>query len=102
MTKEERTFLIQFISRSDLNDELIKLETQILDFFVNFATSEIENKKEKTPQEFLNLEENFLKYSELVKYQYFNYGMLAQSLEENYSLSFTPQNLKEVLPIDNY
>lgn len=47
MTKEERTFLIQFISRSDLNDELIKLETQILDFFVNFATSEIENKKEK-------------------------------------------------------
>lgn len=101
MTKETRTFLIQFISRSDLNDELTKLETQILDFFVNFTTSEIENKNKKTPQEIIKLEENFLKYSELVKYQYFNYGILAQSLEENYSLSFTPQNLKEILPVNN-
>lgn len=93
MTKEERTLLIQFISRSVQNNELINLETQILGFFVDFANSE---KDEKTLQKILNLEENFLKYFDLVKYQYFNYGMLAQSIEENYNLKFTPQNLKEV------
>lgn len=92
MTKEARTFLINFISRANTNNELFKIENEILDFFSKIATCENEIK----PSEIIKLEDNFLKYVDLVKYQYFNYGILAQSLEENQSLTFIPMGLNEV------
>lgn len=92
MTKEARTFLINFISRADTNNELFKIENEILDFFSEIVTCKNEIKSSKI----VKLEDNFLKYIDLVKYQYFNYGILAQSLEENQSLTFIPEGLNEV------
>ena len=102
MTKETRTFLIQFISRADKNNELTRLETEILDFFREYSEDEkCKNEKKNILKNILKLEENFLKYADLIKYQYFNYGMLAQDLESNYSLSFAPSELKEVMSLDD-
>lgn len=104
MTKERRAFLLQFIKMGFKNTQLKDLEKDILNYLsTDFITTEMEKETiiKKIEERFYILENFFLTYSELVKYQYFNYGLLANDIENNYK-DITPIGLIEVLPLEDY
>lgn len=104
MTKERRAFLLQFIKMGFKNTQLKDLEKDILNYLsTDFITTEMEKETiiKKIEERFYVLENFFLTYSELVKYQYFNYGLLANDIENNYK-DITPVGLIEVLPLEDY
>jgi hypothetical protein len=104
MTKERRAFLLQFIKMGFKNTQLKDLEKDILNYLsTDFVTTEMEKETiiKKIEERFYILENFFLTYSELVKYQYFNYGLLANDIENNYK-DITPVGLIEVLPLEDY
>lgn len=104
MTKERRAFLLQFIKMGFKNTQLKDLEKDILNYLsTDFVTTEMEKETiiKKIEERFYILENFFLTYSELVKYQYFNYGLLANDIENNYK-DITPIGLIEVLPLEDY
>lgn len=104
MTKERRAFLLQFIKMGFKNTQLKDLEKDILNYLsTDFVTTAMEKETiiKKIEERFYILENFFLTYSELVKYQYFNYGLLANDIENNYK-DITPIGLIEVLPLEDY
>lgn len=106
MTKERRAFLLQFLKSISKDTQVGILEKNILQTIKdnNFATSEMEKKEliQEIEKKLFILETLFLEFSDLVKYQYFNYGLLAQNIENNYKTEYTPIKLIEVLPLENY
>lgn len=101
MTSKERCFLISFLEKIDKNDYLIKIEDEILTFLSELENQE-KNQQNKTIEKINDIQEKFYLYSELVKYQFFNYGLLANHIEKTFKLNYVPDNLKELVDLEEY
>lgn len=73
MENEKQNLLFTFVETYETTQESGILFEKILEGFSNL----LENKDKLSSKEILNLERSFIKYSNLLKEKYFNYGICA-------------------------
>lgn len=99
MTKETRGLLLEFLNKLNEQREIGQLETIILDKIQNIISYADNCNTEKIKEEVLKLEDDFEKYGNLIKYQYFDYGVSASELEKERNLKWEPKGLLSTLAV---
>ena len=97
MKKETRAFMLEFAKQIDQKNELGKLEKILFD-----NTDSIMQKvdSEEIKDLVVTLERNIMNYMELVKYQYFDYGVTASNIASEVNIDWEPKGLNTL--IENY
>lgn len=97
MEKETRAFMLEFAKQIDQKNELGKLEKILFD-----NTDSIMQKvnSEEIKDLVVTLERNIMNYMELVKYQYFDYGVTASNIASEVNVDWEPKGLNTL--IENY
>lgn len=97
MEKETRAFMLEFAKQIDQKNELGKLEKILFD-----NTDSIMQKvdSEEIKDLVVTLERNIMNYMELVKYQYFDYGVTASNIASEVNIDWEPKGLNTL--IENY
>ena len=97
MTKETRGLLLEFLSKLDESREIGHLETSILDKVEKIITYAENYDIEKIKKEVVQIEDDFIEFKNLIKYQYFDYGISANEIEKNRRLDWQPKGFDEIL-----
>lgn len=97
MTKETRGLLLEFLNKLDENGEIGKLEISILDKVEKIIAYAENYDIEKIKKEVVQIEDDFIEFKNLIKYQYFDYGVSANEIEKNRRLDWQPKGFNEIL-----
>lgn len=97
MTKETRGLLLEFLNKLDENGEIGKLEISILDKVEKIIAYAENYDIEKIKKEVVQIEDDFIEFKNLIKYQYFDYGVSANEIEKNRRLDWQPKGFNENL-----
>ena len=90
MKKETRAFMLEFAKQIDQKNELGKLEKILFD---NTDSIMQKTDSEEIKDLVVTLERNIMNYMELVKYQYFDYGVTASNIESEVNVNWEPKGL---------
>ena len=97
MKKETRAFMLEFAKQIDQKNELGKLEKILFD---NTDSIMQKTDSEEIKDLVVTLERNIMNYMELVKYQYFDYGVTASNIASEVNIDWEPKGLNTL--IENY
>ncbi|AVQ29467.1 hypothetical protein C4N20_15655 [Fusobacterium ulcerans] len=96
MEKSTRGILLEFVKKINENAEIGQLEKSVANT-LNYLMENV--KDDKARKKLIEMENNILKYSDLVKYQYFDYGVFAAVIGEEIDLNWEPQGMISLLNV---
>lgn len=97
MTLEQKNFIFGFLKISKVNKDFEEFEEEIKES-VSFIVEKLPHEERK---KWLELEDKFYKYIDLVKSYYFDFGVSAEQTLRDINLSYNPQLKKGVRENDN-
>lgn len=93
MEKATRAFVLEFAKKLDQNSELGKLEDSLFDNIADIVSKAKAENNEEIEDLIISLERKIMSYMELVKYQYFDYGVAASDIESEANANWEPKGL---------
>ena len=97
MTKETRGLLLTFLNELNKDKEIGQLESAIIENIENIINYANAREIEKIKKEALKIEDDFIQIKDLLKYQYFDYGISANKIEKERRLDWQPKGFSEIL-----
>ncbi|MFR4519933.1 MAG: hypothetical protein ACLT40_08260 [Fusobacterium sp.] len=93
MEKSTRGLVLEFVKKLDQNSELGKLEDSLFDNICDIVNKAKAENNEEIEDLIVSLERKMMSYIELVKYQYFDYGVAASDIEGEVNVNWQPKGM---------
>lgn len=97
MEKSTRAFILEFAKKLDQNNEVGKLEDGLFSNIADLMEKANAENNEEIGDLIVSLERKIMSYMELVKYQYFDYGVTASDIESEANINWEPKGLVSLI-----